>query len=1140
MAEPRMVIRNCRNRIQIEMDMIKNKFHIGIVGTLIMVLGLASGYSQTYSLMVQGKVVDEKGKELQGVTVVSENGKNGTSTDFDGKFRLVIRNCRNRIQIEMDMIKNKFHIGIVGTLIMVLGLASGYSQTYSLMVQGKVVDEKGKELQGVTVVSENGKNGTSTDFDGKFSIEIDDGSKILIFSKKLFKDEVEKVEGLENIDVVLKKDVHNTDKRIALGWDEQKAQNLTGAVTIVDGSDLEKSPVANLNLALAGRFSGLTTQETFSELSRANSNLFIRGFSTSRSGGPVVMLDGIMIPYNANQTLDYISPEEIESISLLKDGFTQSMYGILGGNGILQVKTKRGRKGPIEISARLDNAVQEVTTSPTMLSSADYAALRQEAWHNDYSGDSNYEPIFTERQIEKFREGADPLYPNNNWYDYFFKRRTTMQRLGVNARGGNDRVQYYSNANFMFQNGYFNTDQEKYNPNPYNLWVNYRSNVDMKINDYLGAFLRLAGNVKREHTPGEGNASIYSSIFHLPPSMYGPVTPEAFDPETGEELSYSNQVITSGDERNPTYGMLNRRGYRNHTVTNIVSQFGFDLDMSFLTKGLTARGVFAYQTNTVGSLSTLQDYQRMKRNSTNWDELDFVPVYDNETTPLAYSKTHSHYYHLSYQAQINYAREFGKHQLNGIAYMFYQNLTKADTGSPGLFPYNRVSSGVKGTYVYDDRYIVELNTGYSGSEQFSRDKRYTLTPGVGLGWILKNESFLNNIGWLSQAKIRGTWANTATDQNGQGRYTYLDDVTVNRGGPIAYLQYIVNENRFGNPIYAAEIIQKRNIGIDLGFFESFTFSVDIFDEYTDNMMVGATTSIPLFQGIPLGNYPDVNVGEFENKGFEISADFYKWIHSDWKIGLGGHLSKTRNRIINNNEAERADDYIFPFRSQGFSTGQAFGFLIDYSNGNGYINTEEELKNSPEYEKEKRIGDFLFQDLNGDGIVDDRDRVPLGSGSIPEMMYGFHGFLGYKNFDLNVLFQGVSGFSRITKGLGVEEHHYEGVYSRFHQNAWTEERYVNGDKITYPALSTNSTASHENNEFFLYDLSYLRLKNIEIGYTMPLEVSRRIGLDNIRFTLSGQNLLTWDHMKTDDFGPEGNGFGAIPVYRVYNLGVKLIF
>lgn len=1035
---------------------------------------------------------------------------------------------------------NKLYIAITCVLLMIIGLPFGYSQTYTLKIEGNVIDENGEALQGVKVRSNNGKNGTSTDFEGSFSIEINDDSDALIFSKVLFYDQIKEIEGVEHLDIVLKRDVHNKDKKIALGWDEQKQQDLLGAVTTVDGTELERAPVANLNLALSGRFDGLTAQETSSELSRANSNLYIRGFSTSRSGGPVVMLDGIMIPYNVNQTLDYISPEEIESVSLLKDGVSQSMYGILGGNGILQVKTKRGRKGPIEISATLDHAFQEVTTRPTMISSAEYATLRQEAWHNDYSKDSNYKPIFTTQQIEKFKEGGDPLYPDNNWYNYFFKKRTSMQRLGINARGGNDRVEYYSNVNFMYQNGFFNTDQEDYNPNPYNLWVNYRSNVDMKINDYLKAFLRLSGNVKREHTPGRGNAEIYSSIFHLPPSMYGPITPEAFDPETGEELSHSNQVITSGDERDPTFGMLNRSGYRNHTVTNIISQFGLDLDLRFLTKGLTARGVFAYQTNTVGSLSTLQDYQRMKRSSTNWDELDFAPVYDNETTPLAYSKTHSHYYHLSYQGQMNYNRVFGKHRLSGIAYMFYQNLTKADTGSPALFPYNRVSSGIKGTYVYDDRYLIELNTGYSGSEQFARNKRYTLTPGIGVGWILNNEDFLQNTDWLTLAKIRASWANTATDQNGQGRYTYLDDVTVNRGGPIAYLQYIINENRFGNPVYAAEVIRKRNLGFDLGLFNAFTFSVDIFDEYTDNMMVGATTSTPLFQGIPLGNYPDVNVGEFENKGFEVKADFQKTLNQNWKIGLGGHLSKTRNKVVNNNEAERAEDYIYPFRSQGFSVGQAFGYLIDYSNGNGYINTEEELENSPEYEKDKRLGDFLFQDVNDDGIVDDRDRVPLGSGAIPELRYGFHVFLGYKNFDLNVLFQGIGRFSRITKGWGVEEHHYEGVFSSLHRNAWTEERYINGEEITYPALSTNSTASHENNEFFLYNLSYLRLKNLEVGYTVSLNNSRKIGLDNIRFTLSGQNILTWDHMKTDDFGPEGNGFGAIPVYRVYNIGMKLIF
>lgn len=1023
-------------------------------------------------------------------------------------------------------------IFLYATIFGLWGVFKANSQTIS----GKITDEFGHPLEHVDVFTANGENGTTSDLLGEFRLNVTDKSSSLIFSKYSFHSKRVNLEDKDSLSVILKKDVHGIDNIVYLGWDKTQKENLIGAVSSIRGSELEKSPVANLTLTFPGRFDGLTTQETYSELSRANTNLYIRGYSTSRAGGPLVVIDGIMVPYNANQTLDYISPDEIESVELLKDGLTQSMYGILGGNGVLLVKTKQGHKGALRVSVRMDHSEQQVTTSPTMLSAGEYAVLRQEAWENDFSNNSGYQPIFSQKDIEQFKDGSNPLYPNHNWYDYFFKKVTSMQRLGVNLEGGSDRVQFYTNLNFMLQNGFFKTDQKDYNPNPYDLWANFRSNVDLKINKYLSGSLHLSGNIKREHTPGESNNSIYTSIFHFPPTMYGPLTPLDLDSLTGKELSDSRQVVTSGDEHNPTYGMLNRRGYVNHTVTNIFAQFDLKLDLSFLTKGLSAKGVFAYQTNSVNSLYTRQDYKRMKRDISDMDKLVFSDIYSNENSTLSYSKGASHYYHISYQAQINYHRSFGKSRIDGTAYGFYQNLITAGN----WYPHNRLLTGVKGKYIYDNRYMLELNTGYSGSGQFAPKKRFTFTPGVGAAWILTNENFMKKSSWLSFAKVRASWAKTATDQNGQGYYAYLDNFTQTAGGSIPYLKYVINESHYGNPDYVAEKIRKRNIGVDLGFLNMISFSVDVFDEYTDNMMVGATTATPMFQGRSLGSIPDLNIGKFKNKGFEISLNLDKQLNRNWSVNIGGHISKTKNKIVYNGEAKQSDDYIYPYRSQGFSVGQGFGYLIDYSNGNGYINTTDELENSPEYEIQKRLGDFLYQDLNEDGKIDEKDRVPLGTGSIPEYMYAFYGSLSYKNFDLSILFQGVGNYSRILTGWGVQSHYFEGIYSDIHKHAWTKERYAEGDLITYPALSTDATASDEANEFFVYDRSYLRLKNLEIGYSLPKEIIRKMGIKKLRIILSGQNLLTWDHMKTDDFGPEGSGFGAIPVYRVYNIGLNLSF
>ncbi|MBE8713725.1 SusC/RagA family TonB-linked outer membrane protein [Sphingobacterium hungaricum] len=1016
-----------------------------------------------------------------------------------------------------------------------------FAQQSGVIISGKVTDEFDKPLFGVTILSSKGKNGTSTDMKGDFSLQLNDQSQELNIQYDGYKSQVFSISDLNNNRIKLERNIHNVDQVVQLGWDSKRRKNFGGAVSSVNGTTLEHSPVANLSMSLAGRLSGLTTQETSSELSRATTNLLVRGISSTRSLGPLIMIDGIMIPYNSAQSLEYISANEIESVSVLKDGASQAMYGILGANGVILVQTKMGKKGPINISTTLDHSIQQVTTTPIMYSSADYATMRQQAWFNDFGSESNYKPLFTEDQIEKFRLQTDSLYPNNNWYDYYFKPMSSMQRVALNVSGGNDRVRYYSNVNFMHQSGFFKTDQEDYNPNPYNVWVNFRSNLDINLNKYLKSFVRLAGNVKREHTPGEGNQTVYGSIFQLPPTMYGPITPEAYDPITGEELPTSQQVITSGDVSATTYGMLNRRGYRNHTVTNINSQIGLELDMSFLLSGLSSSALFAYQTNSVGSLSTLQDYARLKRNTTNLDELVFNPVFNNVNSPLAYSKTHSYYYHLSYQGKVNYQQQFGKHDVSAVAYWFYQNLTKTDTGAPNLFPYNRMSSALKGSYSYDDRYAVELIGGYSGSEQFARDQRYTFTPGVSLAWNVSEEAFLKNNQLLSDLRFRGSWARTATDQNGQGRFSYVDNITVNRGGYIPYLQYNINENAYGNARYAAEVSTKRNVGIDIGLFNLISLSADFFDEKMDNMMVGATAYVPEFQGIPLGNYPNINVGKFENKGLEITLEATKAFNRNTTVSVGGMYSYTRNKVISNNEVQRAEDYIHPYRSEGFSVGQAFGYLIDYSNGNGYINTADELANSPQYEQKKRLGDFLYQDLNDDGIIDDRDRVPLGTGSIPNHYYGIYSNASYKNFSLHVLFQGLAGYSRIMNGWGVHEQHFEGIYGSFHQNSWTPERYESGAEIGYPSLSTTASASHQNNEYFVYNRSYLRLKNVELSYSLENSFVQRIGAQRIVVRVSGQNLLTWHNMKSDDFGPEADsGFGAIPVYRVYNFGLNLVF
>ncbi|VTQ04695.1 Outer membrane cobalamin receptor protein [Sphingobacterium daejeonense] len=410
---------------------------------------------------------------------------------------------------------------------------------------------------------------------------------------------------------------------------------------------------------------------------------------------------------------------------------------------------------------------------------------------------------------------------------------------------------------------------------------------------------------------------------------------------------------------------------------------------------------------------------------------------------------------------------FGDHSINAMAYGLFQDLTKANTNAPELLPYKRLSTGAQLVYNYDDRYVLKGVFGYSGSEQYARSHRYLFTPAVAASWIASNESFMESTsGWLSLLKFRGSWGKTANDQSGLQRYAYLDQITQQSGGPIGYLQYLITERQTGNPNIQAEVSTKANFGLDLGLFNSITFSADIFKEKMENMVVGAVSTIPSYQGIPLSNYPRLNQGIFENKGYELTLRYDKRLNDKLSFYVEGMFSKNHNTIISWNEAQRTEDFQYRLREEGYSYGQQFGYLVDYSQGNGFFNSQAEIDAAGlDYGfGAVRVGDLRYQDLNADGIIDERDQGPVGDGMVPRVTYAFSGGLKYSAFDMNFIFQGIGDYSRIMMGPGIWETTNGGMYTALHQNAWTAERYANGETITWPALSTEKSVNHEAKRF----------------------------------------------------------------------------
>jgi len=638
--------------------------------------------------------------------------------------------------------------------------------------------------------------------------------------------------------------------------------------------------------------------------------------------------------------------------------------------------------------------------------------------------------------------------------------------------------------------------------------------------------------------PGSGiySSTLYPSLFQIPSNVYGPVTPTIVDPDT-EKVS-GNQVVTTNLLDSSTYGMLNRSGYSKTTKMNIDAHFELSLDMGFLTPGLKASGMIAYLTNINNALITAQNYERWVR--TDYQNiLEFRKKGEDANTTLTYGKSSIYDYHLTYQGNMNYARNFGKHAVTGIAYVFYQNLNQWQD----VLPYKRVSSGFEATYEYDQKYLLKFDMGYSGSDQYARGKhRYVATPALSGGWFISKESFMKRIRGISKLKLRASYGKTANDKCNLGRYPYSDNVSYSYGnGPIVNLQYMIQEKYYGNHSIEAEISTKQNYGIDLELFDEFSLSIDVFKEKMNNMIIAGSSYVPSYQGIPIVGYPSANLGKFVNKGYEISLNYRKLLKNDICLSLGGFLNYAKNENINSGETILSDDYAYRNRIDGYSTAQSWGYLVDYRNGNGFFNSLKDIDDSGlSYDiGTPRVGDLIYQDLNHDGHINEKDKAPIGSGYIPRYYYGFSGKLNYKSLDLSFLFQGVGKWSGIYSGMGVYETSLDGVFGSLHRNSWTQERYNNGEKITAPALSLTKSVSHESNDYYNYNRAYLRLKNVSIGYNVK-KLAKALSMSQIKFVVCAQNLFTWDNMKSDDFGPEADNYGSIPVYRVYNLGIKIKF
>ena len=1041
-------------------------------------------------------------------------------------------------------------------LLMVVGTGTALAQKTGRTITGKVLDENNQPMPGVTIVVDGTTKGTMTGPDGTFTLaEVPSGSTVIVscigYTNQVLP------EGKSNYVVSLVPDSEMLEETVVVAFGQQKKLSVTGAISTVASADLRKTTSTRLDNALAGRVTGLTSMQSGGGQPGVDgATMYLRGAATTNGKSPLILVDGV-----ERDNIRTIDMNEVESISVLKDASATALYGVQGANGVILIQTRKGQKGKAQLNISVDQSWTSFTKEPSRLHSWEYCELRNEALMNDRQA-----PEFSEETIAKFRNpllGLDPsspdydnqvairkaVYCDNDYYRMYLKSNTPQTRANANISGGTDFVNYFVNVGYIHQGGNLNTESPDYlgyDPQCYMNRLSLRSNLDFHITKNLTASLNIASYAENVNMPAVGDLYrgdqswmitdiIYQSQTILPISP-GPVT----DPRFG---GVSDGVVGYNYLDRSAYEIINRRGFHTNKRKNLNTQFSVNWDLGELvTKGLSVNGMAAYDTYNIGVLEGRKK-ERVYNVRVDYDSetLSYSSSNADKIEPLTMTSSRLSNYQIYVQGSINYARTFGKHNVTAMAtaYRRFWEGTSAD------IPYNVLGTAARATYSFDDRYLVEGNLGYNGSEQFAPSKRFGLFPSGSIGWIASNESFLKGNKYLTWLKFRASYGLVGNDSMGGLRFLYQDDNKIQSGN--GFVQglggKIVKEGLIGNKSITWELSKKMNLGVEIGLFKDFRINVDYFTEKRDQILLKRRT-VPSFQGVSSDYIPRVNMGKVDNHGVDVEVSYSHTFNKDFSISSRVNFGFNDNTAIELDEPMRSEEYAYQYHEEGFRLGQEFGYLIDWdSPGNGYFTSQDEIDSYYPYGfgGKPRVGDFVYKDVNGDGVIDQKDLSPIGySTTVPGLNYGISLGLNFKGIDFNVLFSGLGRYSKYYSGQGVVEWTKQGTYFDWTRNGWTEERYKNGEKITYPAISTTKTVSHTENDFFIQNRSFLRLKNIELGYTLPERFLSKVGVKALRIYVSGQNMFVWDNLRITHVDPEQNNSYGYPITKNVTLGLNINF
>lgn len=1003
-------------------------------------------------------------------------------------------------------------------------------------VTGIVKDQTGEPIIGASVLEKGSTNGVITDLDGNFKLTVSNAVKaVLQISYVGYKTQEISVNGKTLLEVVLKEDTELLDEVVVVGYGAQKKESVVGAISQVSSKELLASPAANVSQAIAGKIPGVITTQTSGAPGQDDTKINIRGRATfAGDGSPLILVDGV------ERTFSQIAPDDIETISVLKDASATAVYGVRGANGVMLITTKRGRDQKPEVNLTANWQIQSPTRSDTYLDSYQSVVLLEEALKND-----GLPSQFSANDIEMYRKSAAGelsgldamLYPNVDWYDEVLKKSAPAQRYNVSVRGGTKRMRYYASAELYDQKGLIKElSQDMYgnSSSPSYRRYAFRANMDLFLTKDLTFSVNFGTRFEERRGSNTSESSTFSQTFYEMNHTPGWLFPVSYEVQNGE--SAKTLYGGSSQYQSNIVAALAKGGY--YRATNTINETNFVLDykMDWLTKGLSAKGMVSFDYDSYYKKMFKADFATYELNDRdNYESMDAYNQF-NSDGELAYSKENSTTYKLYMEAQVNYARQFGKHDVTAMVlynqndYRYNSELAKRYQGLVG-----RV------TYGYDDRYLAEFNAGYNGSENFLQGKRFGFFPAVSLGWRISNEEFMAGTAqWLNNLKIRASYGEVGNDiytVNGTAqRFLYEE-----KWSQVSNAYYFgssgktgIYESQYPNLGVTWERAHKYNVGLEFGLWNGLlNGNIDVFYEKRNDILTSYLTR-PQWVGVALAAG---NLGETKNSGYEIELKHNNRINEDLSYNVGLTYSHARNEIISMDEPELKTAYR---KREGNPISQYFGLIAE-----GFV-TQADLDN-PDFPVSTfgtvKVGDLKYKDANGDGFIDDRDESRIGYSDIPENTYALSLGVNYKGWGFSVMFQGVDHVSRyydaeamyaFVSGGKVKEHHLE------RWNPAQSEAY-NLQHANYPLLHYDNYGDHNQrtNSFFLKNGSFVRLKNIELSYTLPENWSKVAGMSNCRLYVNANNLITWDHLNnlTD---PESNGSNRYPIMKTVNFGVNIKF